>query len=119
MKELETLKLFRGATSVIELDFSEFEFEDNSCCQLTIKKKYNDDIIFQCDFNKSIKYYVTFKDEFTAGLDDDKYKYDIMYMLNEERYPQCSISDIVIDGVVNSYEGEFDTDAVHVTEVLA
>lgn len=118
MKELETLKLYRGATSVIELDFTGFNFESNSYCQLTIKKKYNDDIVFQHDFKKPIKYYVTFKDEFTVGLDDNDYKYDIMYMLNEERYPQCSISDIVIDGVVNSYEGEFDTDAVHVTEVL-
>lgn len=119
MKELETLKLFRGATSVIELDFTGFNFEDNSYCQLTIKKKYNEDIIFQHDFNKSIKYYVTFKDEFTVSLDDDKYKYDIMYMLNDERYPQCSISDVIVDEVVNDYVGEFDKNAVQVTEVLA
>ncbi|MBE6156967.1 MAG: BspA family leucine-rich repeat surface protein [Firmicutes bacterium] len=119
MKELETLKLYRGATSVIEFDFSEFEFENNGYCQLTIKKKYNDDIIFQHDFEKSIKYYVTFKDEFTSGLDDDKYKYDIMYMLNDERYPQCSISDIIIDKVVNNYVGNFDENAVQVTEILA
>lgn len=119
MKELETLKLYRGATSVIELDFTGFTFENNSYCQLTIKKKYNDDIVFQHDFDKPIKYYVTFKDEFTASLDDDKYKYDIMYMLNEERYPQCSISDIVIDEVVNEYKGEFNAEAVQVTEVLS
>lgn len=119
MKELETLKLFRGATSVIELDFTGFNFESNSYCQLTIKKKYNEDIIFQHDFNKSIKYYVTFKDEFTVSLDDDKYKYDIMYMLNDERYPQCSISNIIIDEVVNNYVGDYDENAVQVTEVLA
>lgn len=118
MKELETLKLYRGATSVIELDFTGFNFESNSYCQLTIKKKYNDDIVFQHDFNKSIKYYVTFKDEFTAILDDDKYEYDIMYILKDERYPQCSISDIVIDEVVNDYKGEFNAEAVQVTEVL-
>lgn len=119
MKELETLKLYRGATSVIELDFTGFKFESNSYCQLTIKKKYNDDIVFQHNFDKSIKYYVTFKDEFTAGLYDDKYDYDIMYILNEERYPQCSISDIVIDEVVNDYKGDFDKSAVQITEVLS
>lgn len=118
MKELETLKLYRGATSVIELDFTGFTFKSNSYCQLTIKKKYNDDIIFQYDFNKSIKYYVTFKDEFTAGLDDDKYKYDIMYMLNDERYPQCSISDIIIDEVVNNYVGDFNEKAISIVEKL-
>lgn len=118
LKVLEKLKLYRGATSVIELDFTGFTFENNSYCQLTIKKKYNDDIVFQHDFDKPIKYYVTFKDEFTASLDDDKYKYDIMYMLDDERYPQCLISDIIIDEVVNNYKGEFNAEAVQITEVL-
>ena len=119
LEKLETLKLYRGATSVIELDFMGFKFEDNSICQFTIQKKYNDDIIFQHDFKKSIKYYVTFRDEFTVGLEDNDYKYDIMYMLKNERYPQCSISDVIIDEVLNDYKGEFDAKAVQVTEVLA
>lgn len=118
MNKFNDLKLYRGATSVIELDFNGFVFAENSKCQLTIEKKYNNDVIYQHDFDKPIKYYVTFKDEFTANLDDDKYKYDIMYMLNDERYPQCEISDIYMEEVINNYNGEVNPDAVEVTEVL-
>lgn len=118
MNKFNDLKLYRGATSVIELDFTGFVFAENSKCQLTIEKKYNNHVIYQHDFDKPIKYYITFKDEFTANLDDDKYKYDIMYMLNDERYPQCEISDIYMEEVINNYNGEVNPKAVEVTEAL-
>ena len=51
------------------------------------------------------KYILTFTDDFTKNLEGSRYKYNIMYFVGDERYPQCANSDIVVDGVINSYEG--------------
>lgn len=118
MKQLETLTLSRGATNVIEFDFNQFQFIDNSYCQFMIKKKNSDEVICKINFNKSKKYYVTFKDEFTVCLCDEYYQYDIMYMINDERYRQCLISDVKVEGVVNSYDGIFDKNAIEVAESI-
>jgi len=118
MKQLEALTLSRGATNVVEFDFSEFDFYNNSYCQFAIKRKNGDKVICKIDFNNSKKYYVIFKDEFTSCLHEQKYEYDIMYMINDERYPQCLISEIEVNGVVNNYDGEIDLKAIEVKEAL-
>ena len=106
MKELETLKLFRGATSEINFDFTGFVFVENSKCVFTMKPLYNDEVIKKIEFTESKLYTITFTDEFTATLDNDKYRYDIMYMINDERYPQCLPSKIEVSEVVNEYTGD-------------
>lgn len=102
MKELETIQLFRGATSEIEFDFTDFDFAGKECV-FTMKPMYNDEIIKQITFKEPKKYNEVFTDEFTATLEDDKYRYDIMYMINDERYPQCLKSFIEVSEVVNEY----------------
>lgn len=104
LTELETLQLYHGATSEVEFDFSEFVFEPNTHCLLTIKNTYNDDIVFEKEFSKSEKYTIIFTDEFTATLTNDRYRYDIMYIINNERYPQCKPSKVEVREVVGSYE---------------
>ena len=54
---------------------------------------------------KSKKYILIFTDDFTKNLEGSRYKYNIMYFVGDERYPQCANSDIVVNGVINSYEG--------------
>ena len=103
MNKLDTIKLYRGATSEVEFDFTSFTFVENSKCVFMMKPLYNDEIIKEIEFTESKLYIETFTDEFTATLGDDKYRYDIMYMINEERYPQCLPSEIEVSEVVNEY----------------
>lgn len=99
-----TLYLYRGTTSGIEFDFTEFQFEENSKCVFTISSICKKDKLFQYEFTESVKYTVLIPDEFTATLKDNQYLYNIMYVYGEERYPQCADSDIIVRSVVNAYE---------------
>jgi hypothetical protein len=55
--------------------------------------------IFDCKL-----YTIIIPDEFTATLKENKYLYNIMYILGNERYPECADSDIIVRKVVNAYE---------------
>ena len=103
MNELDTIKLYRGATSDVEFDFTGFNFVGNNKCVFTMKPLYNDEIIKQFEFTEPKVYNEVFTDEFTATLEDSEYRYDIMYMVGEERYPQCLPSKIEVSEVVNEY----------------
>ena len=96
-----TLYLYRGATSSIEFDFTEFHFDYNSKCQFTISSIYEDNKLLQFDFESNKKYTMIISDEFTKTLKDNKYRYNIMYIVGDERYPQCADSDIIVRDIVN------------------
>ena len=98
-----TLYLYRGATSSIEFDFTNFQFNGGTCV-FTISNICNNTKLFQFEFTESIKYTIIIPDEFTATLKDNKYVYNVMYILGNERYPQCADSDIIVRNVVNGYE---------------
>ena len=102
MNQLDTIKLYRGATSEVEFDFTGFNFEGNKCV-FTMKRLCNDDIVKQIEFTEQKIYKEIFTDEFTATLQDERYRYDIMYVVGEERYPQCSPSVVEVSEVVNEY----------------
>ena len=104
MKNFETIRLYRGATSEVEFDFSDFEFGDNSECLLTIKEMESEEVVFTYEFTEPKKYTVQFEDNFTINLKEDEYRYDIMYLINDERYPQCKPSKVKVNEVVGSYE---------------
>ena len=105
MKKLKKIELFRGATSEIEFDFTGFNFMGGGYCQFVMKKMDNDTVIKTIDFKEPKKYIEIFNDEFTATLEENEYRYDIMYMINDERYPQCKPSKIKVSEVVNEYTG--------------
>lgn len=98
-----TLYVYRGATASIEFDFTEFNFNSGKCV-FTISDICKNDKLFQYEFNESISYNVTLSDEFTSTLKDNKYLYNIMYIIGNERYPECADSDIIVRNVVNAYE---------------
>lgn len=114
MEKLEKIVLLKGATSVIEFDFTGLNMPEDSTCQFVMKKKINDDVICKLEFKESKKYYVMFRDEFTAGLDRTEYRYDIMLMVEDERYRQSYTSDIVVEKVVNEYTGPINNEAVEI-----
>ena len=96
-----TLYLYRGASSSIEFDFSNFNFSPSSKCVFTISSLCKDDKLLQFEFDESKKYTIVIPDEFTATLKDNKYLYNIMYIVGEEKYPQCADSDIIVRSIVN------------------
>lgn len=98
-----TLYFYRGATSSIQFDFRNFNFNDGKCV-FTISSICKKDKLFQIEFDNSIIYTVVIPDEFTATLKDNQYLYNVMYVKGDERYPQCADSDIIVRNVVNSYE---------------
>lgn len=98
-----TLYLYRGATSSIDFDFTEFNFNGGKCV-FTISNICKNTNLFQYEFNQSKVYTIIIPDEFTATLKDNKYLYNIMYILGNERYPECADSDIIVRKVVNAYE---------------
>ena len=98
-----TLYLYRGASSSIDFDFREFTFAKDSKCIFTISNICKKDKLLQFEFNQSKKYTMIVSDEFTSTLKDNQYLYNIMYIVGDERYPQCGDSDIIVRNVVNSY----------------
>ena len=97
-----TLYLYRGATSSIEFDFTNFDFKGGKCI-FTISPLCKKDNLLQFEFTLNKKYTMIISDEFTQTLKDNQYLYNIMYIINEERYPQCADSDIIVRDVVNGY----------------
>ena len=98
-----TLYFYRGATSSVSFDFTNFDFKGGKCV-FTISKICTKDVLYQIEFDESKKYIIVIPDEFTATLKDNQYLYNIMYIVGDERYPQCADSDIIVRNVVNAYE---------------
>lgn len=98
-----TLYLYRGATSSIEFDFTDFNFNGGKCV-FTISDICKKEKLLQFEFDTMRKYTMIITDEFTKTLKDNKYLYNIMYIINDERYPECADSDIIVRNVVNAYE---------------
>lgn len=99
-----TLYLYRGATSGIEFDFTQFDFGEDSKCVFTISDICKKNKLFQYNFTTNDKYTVIIPDEFTVTLKENQYLYNIMYEIGDERFPQCADSDIIVRSVVNPYE---------------
>ena len=95
-----TLYLYRGASSSIDFDFSDFEFNGGKCI-FTISNLCKKEKLLQFEFTEKKKYTMIITDEFTSTLKDNKYLYSIMYELGGERYPQCADSDIIVRSIVN------------------
>ena len=96
-----TLYLYRGASSSIDFDFTHFNFVSDSKCIFTISSICKNDKLLQLEFNESKKYTMIISDEFTKNLKDNQYFYNIMYIVGEEKYPQCADSDIIVRNIVN------------------
>lgn len=99
-----TLYLYRGGSTSIDFDFTEFTFASGSKCVFTISNICKNKNLLQFEFNESKNYTMIISDEFTATLKDNAYLYNIVYIVGDERYPQCKDSDIIVRNMVNAYE---------------
>ena len=73
-----TLYLYRGASSSIEFDFTEFDFNGGKCI-FTISNICKNTKLLQHEFDESKKYTIIIHDEFTATLKDNQYLYNYPY----------------------------------------
>lgn len=99
-----TLYLYRGGSSSIDFDFSEFTFASGSKCVFTISNICKKETLLQFEFNKQQLYTMIISDDFTSTLKDNAYIYNIVYIVGNERYPQCADSDIIVRDMVNAYD---------------
>lgn len=102
LNKLSTLYLYRGGTSAINFDFTKFTFSGNGKCVFTISSIYEDNKLLQFEFNRPIVYTKVISDDFTNTLKDNKYRYNIVYITGDNKYPQCSDSDIIVRDMVNA-----------------
>lgn len=101
LNKLRPLYLYRGGTSAINFDFGKFKFANNSKCVFTISSMYEDNKLLQFEFTRPVKYTMIISDEFTSKLKDNQYLYNIVYIIGDNKYPQCADSDIIVRDMVN------------------
>lgn len=98
LEKLNDIIIYRGSTTSVEFNLSDFDFQ-GGFVRFTMRDKKNN-LIKQEDMNTVGVNTVNFNDDFTATLTDSNYYYDLMWHVAGERIDQCAISDVkVIDTV--------------------
>ena len=107
-----TIRLYQGATSVVEIDLTNFDLQGGKIVFTMREKSGAKNVIKTWEFDEAVKSTITFTDEFTAGLKQGaNYEYDVMWHLNGERFPQCDPSGIVVSRTVGGYPHGTNPDA--------
>lgn len=105
MEQYPTIYLYQGATTVVEIDLTDFDLQGGSVV-LTVRKKKNPrDIMETWELTESKVHEIVFKDELTATFETGagKYEYDLMWHIGEERFAQCAPSPIEVAKTVGGY----------------
>lgn len=111
MATYPTIQLYQGATSVVEIDLSNFELQGGTIVVTMRSKGGKREVIRTWEFDRAIKHEIVFTDEFTATLKlGSQYEYDIMWHLDNERFAQCEPSDINVSRTVGGWSNESSTD---------
>lgn len=104
LEKLDPIVLYRGATTILEIDLTEWDMR-LGIFLLTVRDLEEDIIFKEFELTTSEKHQIIFKDDETINLVvGKKYGYDIMMLIDEERYPQCSISPVKVVKVVGRHE---------------
>lgn len=93
----DIIYLYRGASSLIDFDFSNFEFQGGYVL-LTVQDTQTKTNVKTYKFTKQEKTTVLFDDELTSNLkiSSTRYKYDLMHHVDNERFPQCTPTPVVV-----------------------
>lgn len=98
LKPFPTIKLYKGATSIVKFNFSKVQM-DGGYLVFTMKKEHSKQVLMEIKFDEQKVYDVVFQADFTKNLyTSEHYIYDIMLHLDDERFPLCDISHIVVQG---------------------
>lgn len=109
MEQLPTITLRKGATTVVQVDLSNFDMQGGYVALTISDKKGNPLKSWKMDEQRV--WDITIPDEFTASLkvSTENYLYDIMWHLNDERFAQCAPSPVIVEATVGGYP--YDPDA--------
>ena len=112
MATYPTIQLYQGATSVVEIDLSDFELQGGKVIVTMRSVSGKKEVIKTWEFDRAIKHTITFTDEFTATLKlGEQYEYDIMWHLDNERFAQCEPSKINVSRTVGGWSNESNINA--------
>lgn len=103
MEQYPAIELMKGATSIVEIDLTDFDMQGGSV--LLVMRKKGGEVVREWEFAEQGVHECVFEDEFTALLNLGKfdYEYDIMWHLNGERFAQCAPSPIEVTRTVGGY----------------
>lgn len=103
MEQYPAIKLMKGATSVVEVDLTDFDMQGGSV--LLVMREKGGDVIREWELSEQGVHECVFEDEFTALLNVSKYnyEYDIMWHIDGERFAQCAPSPIEVTRTVGGY----------------
>lgn len=106
LKQYPEITLHKGASSIVKFDFSNIEMGDGFHV-FTMKDKVNKTVLKSIRFDEAREYNIAFDDDFTKDLSTvGEYCYDIMYHLNENRFPRCAVSPIKVVETVGGRNNE-------------
>lgn len=110
MEKFQPILLKQGATTIVEIDLSDFDMSGGSVVLTMRKCNKSKRVVRTWEFTESKVHEVIFEDEFTATLDTGKfnYEYDIMWHLDGERFAQCAPSVIEVMRTVGGWPHEPD-----------
>lgn len=98
LEKFPDIIIYRGSTSSVEFDLSDFDFQ-GGFVRFTMRDKKNE-LMKQEDMSVQGINAINFNDDFTGTLSESNYYYDLMWHLGDDRFDQCLISDVkVIDTV--------------------
>lgn len=104
MEQFEPIKLMQGATTVVNLDLADFDFQGGTVV-LVMRELVGGKVLREWEFAEQGVHACVFEDEFTATLKLGKYEYeyDIMWHLDGERFAQCAPSPVEVCRTVGGY----------------
>lgn len=109
MEQYPNIKLMQGATSIVELDLADFDFQGGSVVFTMRRCGRGDQVVRTWKFEEAAVHRIVFEDEFTATLDIGKhnYEYDVMWHLDGERFAQCAPAFVEVSRTVGGWrDGE-------------
>lgn len=108
--EYPIIKLRQGATSIVDLDLTDFDFQGGSVVMTMSRRGLFGNPLRTWEFTTAEVHSIVFEDEFTAGLrvGNHNYEYDIMWHLDEERFAQCAPSPIEVSRTVGGLQNDPD-----------
>lgn len=103
MEQLSPITLRKGASTVVQVDLTNFDMQGGYVALTMSDKKGS--AIRSWKMDEARVWDVTIPDEFTAELKvgEDKYLYDIMWHLDEERFAQCAPSPVIVEATAGGY----------------
>lgn len=103
MEQLPAINLRKGATSIVEIDLTDFDIQGGSV--LLVMRERGGEVVREWEFDAPGVHEIIFEDEFTASLETGahRYEYDVMWHFGGERFAQCAPSPIEVHRTVGGY----------------